>query len=210
MNDYTQPSAFKHVDTVSQNAESLKFGKEMNNGPYKNEYVSDGEGEDFGAISGPGLEKGMLVLDFEVDSVDLASIANIVWNSRDQELASKDARIAELEKQLHDPDLKYVLAYESGKSAGEAAVKCGEMQEVIEERDRYKEALELADSDCGGVSWDLTLQELRVHLNELGMNPMGSHEMPGHLWERIESIENMLSQMRDSRLAIVIPDLGGE
>ena len=117
---------------------------EMSNGPYK----TNGE-----IIDGPAMT--LTKSDNFNEFHKLSYFFNLVYNegrkSLDPEVSDKDARIAELEKQLHDPDLRYVLAYESRKSAGEAAVKCGEMQEVIEERDRYKKALEWIKEPCNPV-----------------------------------------------------------
>jgi hypothetical protein len=64
----------------------------------------------------------------------------------------------------------------------------------------FEEALDGMDQDAGGLPWDWTLQELRNHLNQCGMDPMGSHEMPGHLWERLESIERGIDRIRQARM----------
>lgn len=92
MKDYTQPSAFKSVDTISLNAESLKFVKEMSDGPFK---VSVSEK----LFEVKGVDGITLWLDGRADEAGYACKKfNVVWHSRDQELASKDVRIKELEE----------------------------------------------------------------------------------------------------------------
>jgi hypothetical protein len=76
MNDYTQPSAFKHVDTVSLNAESLKFVKEMSDGPYY--YEQDGK---FAVLTGPGIIPGE-----KCSWKTTHEILNMAWHSRDAEV----------------------------------------------------------------------------------------------------------------------------
>jgi hypothetical protein len=98
MNDYTQPSAFKHVDTVSLNAESLKFVKEMSDGPYT--YGSNSGHIDRYEVFDPLGYNATGEFHDEEKARRLCESFNEVWHSRDQELASKDARIKELESQI--------------------------------------------------------------------------------------------------------------
>jgi hypothetical protein len=103
MNDYTQPSALKHVDTVSQNAESLKFGKEMSDGPYESELVTfPFPGDDYSIVLGPGMAENHPLSCIDEDELNIAYHEG--RKSRDSELAAKDARIKELESQVKELD----------------------------------------------------------------------------------------------------------
>jgi len=99
MNDYTQPSAFKSVDTVSQNAESLKFVKEMSDGPFIVRHE-----ESLHHVDSPEGTVASYWSDF--DAQNAKNLLNKFWHYRDSEMESKDARIKELEAQVKELEVR--------------------------------------------------------------------------------------------------------